>query len=168
MHPSIHAASHPDKPACIMAGSGAVTTFRQLDEGSNRGAHLFRSLGLKTGDVIAAFLYNTARYFEVAWAAQRAGLYFTCISSKLTAGEVEYIVRDSGAKVLISTRALAPVCDEVAARLPDLAFFGFEGRRPPIATGTKPVPPCPQPRLPMKLRARTCFIHRAPPAGPRG
>lgn len=131
MHPSIHAASHPDKPACIMAGSGAVTTFRQLDEGSNRGAHLFRSLGLKTGDVIAAFLDNTARYFEVAWAAQRSGLYFTCISSKLTAGEVDYILRDSGAKVLISTGALAPVCEEVAARLPGLAFFGFEGAGAP-------------------------------------
>jgi hypothetical protein len=26
------------------------------------------------------------------------GLRFTCISSKLTAGEVEYIVKDSGAK----------------------------------------------------------------------
>ena len=46
---------------------------------------------------------NSPRYFEIAWAAQRAGLYYTCISSKLTAGEVEYIVGDCAAKVLITS-----------------------------------------------------------------
>ncbi len=61
---------------------------------------------------------NHPRFFEIAWAAQRAGLYYTCISTKLTAGEVEYIVKDCEAKVLIasagrwtrwSTSCLAPL-----------------------------------------------------------
>ncbi len=38
-------------------------------------------------------------FFEIAWAAQRSGLYYTPISSRLTAPEVEYIVNDCGAKV---------------------------------------------------------------------
>ncbi len=46
---------------------------------------------------------NNPRYYEVLWAAQRSGVRFTCISSKLTAGEVEYIVNDSGSKVLIAS-----------------------------------------------------------------
>ena len=49
MHPYIHAKTHPDKPAYIMAGSGETVTYRQLDEQSNRIAQLFRSLGLKAG-----------------------------------------------------------------------------------------------------------------------
>ena len=62
---------------------------------------------------------NHPRYFEIAWAAQRAGLYYTCISSKLTAGEVAYIVRDCGAKALIASRGVGPVIDELpAARCP--------------------------------------------------
>src|SRR5204862_7679622 len=99
MHPCLHARTTPDKPAYIMAGSGETVTYRQLDERSNQGAHLFRSLGLKPGDVIALFLDNHPRYFEIAWAAQRAGLYYTCISPKLTAGGDEYILGDCGAKV---------------------------------------------------------------------
>ncbi|MCR5878832.1 acyl-CoA synthetase [Phenylobacterium sp. J367] len=114
MHPATHAKTHPDRPAYIMAGSGETVTYRELDERSNQGAHLFRSLGLKPGDVIALFMDNHPRYFEIAWAAQRSGLYYTCISSKLTAGEVEYIVGDCGAQVLIAS----PGVGEVAAELP--------------------------------------------------
>ena len=103
MHPAVHAKTHPDRAAYIMAGSGETVTYRQLDERSNQGAQLFRSLGLKAGDVIAIFMDNHPRYYEIAWAAQRSGLRYTCISSKLTAGEVEYIVRDCEAKVLIAS-----------------------------------------------------------------
>ena len=118
MHPSVHAKTHPDRPAYIMAGSGETVTYRQLDERSNQGAQLFRSLGLKVGDVIALFMDNHPRYFEIAWAAQRAGLYYTCISSKLTAGEVEYIVGDCDAKLLIASPGVGAVVDELPGVLP--------------------------------------------------
>jgi len=38
MHPSHFAAVTPDKPAVIMARTGAVTTFSELDQASNRAA----------------------------------------------------------------------------------------------------------------------------------
>ena len=46
MHPSIHATTHPDKPAYIMGGSGEAVSYAELDARSNQGAHLFRSLGI--------------------------------------------------------------------------------------------------------------------------
>ena len=101
MHPFHHAAAHPDKPAYTMAGSGEVVTFSQLDKRSNQTAHALREAGCKPGDTIAILAENSARYFEVCWAAQRSGLYFVCISSRLTPPEVEYILRDSGARLLI-------------------------------------------------------------------
>jgi long-chain acyl-CoA synthetase len=94
MHPSHHAKTHPDKPAYIMAGSGETVTYGQLDARSNQGAHLFRSLGIRRGDSIALCMDNTPRYYEVMWAAQRSGLRFTAISSKLTVGELEYVLKD--------------------------------------------------------------------------
>ena len=69
----------------------------------DRGAHLFRKLGLKTGDGIAIFMENNVHYLPICWAAQRSGLYYTCISSRLTAGEIEYIVKDCGAKIFITS-----------------------------------------------------------------
>jgi long-chain acyl-CoA synthetase len=47
-----------------MAGSGETVTYRELDERSNQGAQLFRTLGLTTGDGIAIFLENHPRYYE--------------------------------------------------------------------------------------------------------
>ena len=41
--------ANPDKPAYIMAGSGEVVTYRELNDRSNQGAQLFRSLGLERG-----------------------------------------------------------------------------------------------------------------------
>src|SRR3546814_3267378 len=58
-----------------------------LEARSNQGAHLFLSLGLKPGDHIALLLDNNARFFEICWAAQRSGLYYTAISPRLTASE---------------------------------------------------------------------------------
>ena len=127
MHPYLHAQTQGDKPAYIMAGSGEVVTYAQLDERSNQGAHLFRSLGLTQGDVIAILMENNARFFEVAWAAQRAGLYFVCVSTKLTASEVEYILKDCGAKVFVTSVAMGPLIDEVARLVPDLTLFAIGG-----------------------------------------
>ena len=115
MHPGIHAKSNPDKAAYIMAATGKVVTYRELDDESNRAANLLRSLGLKSGDTIALFAENHPRYHQVLWAAQRSGLYYTAISSRLTAEEVAYIVNDSGAKVLITTRAMADVASQMDA-----------------------------------------------------
>jgi long-chain acyl-CoA synthetase len=123
MHPSIHARAHPDKPAYIMAYSGETVTYGELEARSNQTAHLFRGLGLKAGDAVAFFLENHPRYYELLWAAQRSGLRFTCLSSKLTAGEVEYIVRDCEAKAFVTSPALAEVALEVAASLPGVALF---------------------------------------------
>jgi acyl-CoA synthetase (AMP-forming)/AMP-acid ligase II len=123
MHPVRHAQTVPDKPAIVMAGSGETLTYRQLDEASNQGAQLFRKLGLRTGDCVAIFMENNIAYLPICWAAQRTGLYFTCISSRLTAGEVEYIVRDSDAKVLIASHGLAKVASEVAALIPAVKLY---------------------------------------------
>ena len=46
MHPGINGPKLKDKPAIIMAGSGDVITHQELNELSNQGAQLFRSLGL--------------------------------------------------------------------------------------------------------------------------
>ncbi|MBW0151118.1 MAG: acyl-CoA synthetase [Phenylobacterium sp.] len=123
MHPSHHAKSHPERAAYIMASSGETVTYGELEARSNQGAHLFRKLGLKAGDVVAILLENHPRFFEVAWAAQRAGLYYACISSKLTAGEIEYIMGDCAAQVLITSAGVGPVVDELPALLPGVKLY---------------------------------------------
>ena len=85
-HPSIYARTTPNKIAYQMAATGKAITYRELDELSNQGAHLFRALGLKAGDHIAFLMENRLAFMEICWAAQRSGLYYTAISRYLTAG----------------------------------------------------------------------------------
>jgi long-chain acyl-CoA synthetase len=119
MHPYHHAQTNPDKVAYVMAGSGEKITYGELETRSNKGAQLFRKWGLQTGDVLAILMENHPRYLEIAWAAQRSGLYFVCISSRLQAREVRYIVEDSNAKALITSAAIE-VVDELPAMLPNV------------------------------------------------
>ncbi len=118
MHPSVHARTTPEKPAYIIAGSGAVVTFGELEDRSNRLAQVFRARGLKPGDHIALLMENQKRFYEVCWAAQRAGLYFTAISTRLTAPEAAYIVTDCGAKMLIASHAMAKVAADLPGQVP--------------------------------------------------
>src|SRR6476646_11270508 len=102
-HPSVYARSQPNKIAYQMAGSGKAITYRELDELSNQGAQLFRALGLKAGDHIALLMENRLAFMEICWAAQRSGLYYTAISRYLKQDEIDYIIADCGAKVVITT-----------------------------------------------------------------
>jgi long-chain acyl-CoA synthetase len=134
MHPYIHAQKNPDKPAYIMAGSGETVTYGQLDDRSNQGAQLFRSIGLNAGDVVAIMLENHPRYFEITWAAQRSGLYYACISSKLSAGEVEYILKDCGAKAFITSASVGSLVDEIPALVSGIDLYMVGEPKAPYAS----------------------------------
>ena len=118
MHPFRHAVATPDKPAVIVAETGAVMTYAELDAASNRAARLFRAHGLKAGDRVALFLDNTPEWYGIAWGAQRSGLLFVAISTKATASEVDYILGDSGARMLIVGAALAATVSASGTSLP--------------------------------------------------
>jgi fatty-acyl-CoA synthase len=101
-HPSETARTYPHKPAIIMGDSGEMVTYRELDERSSQGAQLFRALGLAKGDHIAFMLDNRREFLEICWAAQRAGLIYTPISTHLREEETAYIVQNCGARLFLA------------------------------------------------------------------
>ena len=131
----------PDKAALIMAGSGEVVTYAQLEARSNRFAQLLRALGIRAGDHIAFFVENHPRFFDLCWGAKRAGLYYTAISSYLTAEEVAYIVNDCGARLFVSTEykrdvavVVPPLCPKLEhCLLIDGAVDGFASYEDAVA-----------------------------------
>jgi acyl-CoA synthetase (AMP-forming)/AMP-acid ligase II len=124
-----------------MAASGETLTYAELDARSNQLANLFAAAGLGFGDHIAIYLENHPRYLEILWAAQRSGLYYTAISSQLTADEVAYLVEDCGAQLLITSQAKAEVAAELVDRMPNVTtrlvldgpLAGYEGYEEAVA-----------------------------------
>ncbi len=121
MHPSLIARKAPDRIAYRMAAEhGERVTYGQLEARSNQLAHLFRALGLEPGDHVALMLENHPRYFEICWAAQRSGLIFTAMSTRLGAAEAAYILDDSDCRLFITSRALIDLAGELVALTPNL------------------------------------------------
>ncbi len=112
------AQSRADEPAIIMAGSGEVRTFGEIEARSNQLAHLLRSRGLKRLDHYAIFMENNVQYVECCAAGERSGLYYTCINSFLTAEELAYLVDNCEAKVLITSQAKREIALAAVAKCP--------------------------------------------------
>lgn len=111
---------HPDRPAFIMARTGAAVSYRELEARSNRLAHLLAALGLKKGGHYAIFMENNDRFIECCSAGARSGLYYTCVNSFLTASELAYIVNNSESVVLITSLAKLEVAREALQQCPQV------------------------------------------------
>jgi len=118
MHLGQIAAEQPGKAAVIMVGTGQRVTFAELNAAANRLAHVLYDAGLRPGDHIAFMLENRWEFLAIAWAAQRSGLYYTAVSSRLQAGEAAYIVDDCEARVFIASSAVADVAAGASAGIP--------------------------------------------------
>ena len=119
MYPGFHHLVRPDKTAFMMAGTGESVTYSELDCLSNQAAHLFRHHGLNPGDGITILLPNVIQYLQIVWAAQRSGLYYTPISVLFQKDEIEYIVNNSDARLLITNSEFVSRVDtgNLAARV---------------------------------------------------
>jgi len=124
MHPSVHARSNPDKAAIIVAETGEAISYGELDAASNRAAQLFRSHGLGHEDVVAFMLENTPHYYGLTWGAQRAGLRYVCISSRLTQDETDYILENSGAQILVVSASLGDAAQQLTSPIKRFAMGG--------------------------------------------
>jgi len=120
MYPGTHASRTPGKPAVVLASSGAVLTYRELDERSARLARYLFEAGLRRGDHIALLSDNDFRAFEVYWAALRSGLYITAVNRHLAPAEISYIVNDCGARALVVSARLAEVAEAIVPETPDV------------------------------------------------
>ena len=132
-----------------MAGTGETITYGELEARSNRLAHLLRARGLGRLDHYAIYMENNARYVECCAAGERAGLYYTCVNSFLTAEELAYILNNSQSKVLITSQAkrdvalaALPLCPEDRA-LPDRRRAGDGDRVLNLEQATAGLPETP-------------------------
>lgn len=116
-HPRCHAQKDPEALAFVMCATGESVSFAQLEARANKGAHLLRRTGIGRGDHIAILMENRREFLEVCFAADRSGVYYTTISTHLTAEEISYILRDCGARVLIASDRMRDILCRIAPEI---------------------------------------------------
>lgn len=146
MHPSQHAAAGPNRAAYIMAATGKVVSYAELEAQSNRLAHWWRHLGLTGGDTIALVLENHETLFPLVWSAQRSGLYFVCLSHTLSGEDLAYILNDSGARLVVGSAKTLPLLRSAraaGARAEVWLVDADEPDAPALAAQLEVMPPTP-------------------------
>ena len=104
-------------------------SYRALDEASTRVAAALLAQGLTRGDRVAAFGRNSDAYLLLWLGVVKAGLLHVPINYALGAGELAYMLRQSGARAVFADTALLPLVESCGAGA-DLALRGTlrEGR----------------------------------------
>src|SRR4051794_5260984 len=118
MWPGKHAQERPEHVAFVMASNGEAVTYRELNDRSNRFAQCLYAAGLRFGDHIAVLMENRREFFEVCWAAQRSGLYYTAVNWHFNADETAYILDDCDAQVLVISEQFRGVATELLDKMP--------------------------------------------------
>ena len=101
-----YAAEDPQALA-LVEPDGRTWTAGELHAECNRLVHALRGVGLEPGDVVAMLVPNAVVPWALYLAALQAGWYLTPINYHLTAPEVAYILRDSGAKAFVAHERFA-------------------------------------------------------------
>ena len=93
-------------------------SYAELNSAVDRAAHVLRDRGMRKGDRLALMSTNTDWFVIAFYAAQRVGAVVVPVNPASTGPEIDYLVRDSGATLLL----FAP---KVAAAIRDAAGSGL-------------------------------------------
>ncbi|MEU6648572.1 long-chain-fatty-acid--CoA ligase [Streptomyces sp. NPDC046900] len=127
---TLHAARRPDHPAIVC--EGRETTYAELHRASNRTAHALKAAGLSFGDRVAFLGRENEHYYDLALGCAKTGVVLVPINWRLTAAEVDHILRDSGARTAFVQGEFLPAVERVRDGLPQLREvrrFDGEGHR---------------------------------------
>ena len=89
-------------------------TYGELNGACNALAAGLHGLGMSKGDTIAVCLGNSYHTRQMFWTAAKGGFVVALINTRLSPREAAYIINDSSAEALVTSRALG----NVAAALP--------------------------------------------------
>jgi acyl-CoA synthetase (AMP-forming)/AMP-acid ligase II len=115
----------PGKLALLDAGSGRAFTYGELREAVGRVAANLASLGFKTGDVFAIACPNSAEFVLAFHGVMRLGGTVTTLNPAYTAEEMAHQLKDSGAKWLLASSAIASKAREAAEAAGVHRMFGI-------------------------------------------
>lgn len=120
-NPGYIAGKEPEKNAVVMAASGEILTYRELESFANRLSRHLSNMGLRRGDHIALLIENRKEFLPIVWGCHYLGLHYTAISTRLKSDEAAYIVNDCGARAFIASATLGDVAAGVLSKSPNVS-----------------------------------------------
>ena len=98
-------------------------TYRTLNERINRLASALESLGVKKGDIVAVFDYDSHRYLECFFAIPMMGAVLQTINWRLSNEQILYTLNHAEAKVVILHADFSAILDNIKDQLQTVQNF---------------------------------------------
>ncbi|MCZ2900453.1 AMP-binding protein [Burkholderia thailandensis] len=138
----------PDEPFLFFPADDLSYTYRAFHGLACAAADTLRAHGLARGDRLSVVLPNGPEFLAYYFGAHLLGVVSVPINPALTAAECAYIVRNSGAKLVVFDRRMTNLRDAVQAELGDdggarlasadaASGFGLEALAALAATGER-------------------------------
>ncbi|MFH7817849.1 fatty acid--CoA ligase [Neobacillus thermocopriae] len=124
---------YPNKEALYDVRKNVRYTYAQWSERVNRLANALLNEGIKKGDRVSTFMFNTEELGTAFFACAKIGAIFNPINFRLTSEEVAYILSDAAPKVVIFEKALESVITSIANRFEQTSFWFIDEEKPPYA-----------------------------------
>jgi fatty-acyl-CoA synthase len=116
--------------AVVSCHQGVRMTYEELDDAVNRVASGLLAAGIRKGDRVGIWAPNCVEWVLVQFATAKAGAILVNINPAYRTHELEYALRQSGVRMLVSARAFktsdyVSMVDEVRGGLSDLESVIF-------------------------------------------
>jgi long-chain acyl-CoA synthetase len=129
----------PEHPA-IVWGEEEVSYGALWERTLGWNRRLHHELAVQPGDRVAIWLKNRPELAQAIFGVWQAGGVVVMINHFQKPDEITYILKDSGARVVITEAEFREAAARVADRLSGLRFLHIEEPVPPDAAGLAPVP----------------------------
>lgn len=111
----------PDREALICGDYRA--TYKQFDERSNQLAHYLASQGIKAGDHVGLFMYNSGEYLEGMMACFKIRAVPINVNYRYVGEELAYIFTNSDMVACIHGREFVPAIADILPKAPKVKVF---------------------------------------------
>jgi len=137
-HVARHAYSIPDQVALRFQGESV--TWGELNQRVQLAAAGLAERGVGAGDRVAILMTNRPEFLEAVLAANALGAIAVPVNFRLAPAEAAYVLADSGARLIVTDTALAPLAAAAAADLAQAPHIVAAGPRTggPLPAGAEP------------------------------
>lgn len=122
---SYYARNNPDLPSITFAGE--TRTYGEMEALTNQFANGLLELGITKGERIAVIGENSLAHVVMALAAAKIGAILVPFNYRLAAAELEYVVGDSGARLLMALSDMQETLNAVRSLLPEDIILMSDG-----------------------------------------
>jgi acyl-CoA synthetase (AMP-forming)/AMP-acid ligase II len=103
-----------------LVADGKRRTYAEMEARANQLAHYFAGRGIRPGDHVGIYAYNSVEWVETAWAVFKLRAVWININYRYVKDELRYLLSNADLQALVYAREFSPLVAALAPELPEL------------------------------------------------